>query len=284
MSNEPQFYFLKPPGLPISQRDNLLGRIVKNYANPTADYTPNGIPKNNVAFPAPPLSSGLRDATSVLSSSSQATAKALMTSLASLTKEKERDGSISFESETLEVVRLQQHGDTFDLLKATPEVRDKLAKYVRIGGRAYFVVGLLIWKDARFSAGAGSSERTLATAKVPVDAAVMAATGGVPVPIGSVELDVEGSRSTKSSLDATAAGEQIIGVEYRLIKREFFGIGSTAKVSDSQVRYEGGKYYGKGANDDDDDDDDNDDDDDEGPEDTLKGVTLTEEAVVGNAS
>jgi hypothetical protein len=280
MTDEPRFYFLKPPGLPISERENLLARIVKNYANPTADYTPNGSPRNLVQFPALPLSSGVTNAQSVLSSSSQVTANALMTTLAAFTKENGHEASISFASQAIEVMRLQQHTDTFDKLKSIPEVQEKLSKMVRVGGKAYFVVGLLIWKNTRFSTGHGSNEKTSITAKLPLDSVVTAATGGIPVPVGKAELTVQDANAASNALEADVMGEQIIGLEYRLIKRELFGLSSSLKVSSSAVRYEGGKFYGTEAREDDEDISDEDDDEQEDP---LRDVALTDDRVEGCA-
>lgn len=281
MADEPKFYFLKPPGLPISEKENLLARIVKSHANPIADYTPNGSPGNLIQFPAPPLSSGVTNVQVVLSSSSQTTAKALMTTLAAFTKEDSHEADISFASEAVEVVRLQQHSDTFDRLKTIPEVQQKLAKMVRVGGKAYLVVGLLIWKNTRFSSGHTSSDTISATAALPLESIVTAATGGIPVPLGKAEVTVQDANATRNALKASVKEEQIIGLEYRLIKRELLGLGSGLKVSTSAVRYEGGKYYSKGGEDEGEDISEEDDD---GQGSILQGVVLTDSRVEGCAA
>jgi hypothetical protein len=247
MAHEPQFYLLKPPGLPISQRDHLLGRIVKNYANPTADYCPNNRPCDSVSFVAPPLSSGLTNAQSVLSSSSERTAKALLTSLAALTRQKGRDAGISFSSEGIEVLRLQQHEDTFEALKSNLLIQQKLTKMLRVGGKAYFVVGLLIWKNTQFSTNQGSNKTASLTAKVPVEAALaMTAIPPSILPaVGPIQVELQASESVNSTLQATVDGEQIIGLEYRLVKRDLLGLGRNPQLTSSKMRYQGGKYYGE---------------------------------------
>jgi hypothetical protein len=136
MAESPQFYFLKAPGLPVSQSQHLLSRIVKAFASPTAGCTPNNKPCNAIQFLAPQLNSGLTKAESVLSSSSETTAKAFLTSLATLTKEGGNDASVSFSGEGIDVVRPQQHIDTFDLLKALPAIQQKLSKMNRVGVKA----------------------------------------------------------------------------------------------------------------------------------------------------
>jgi len=287
MTQEPRFYFLKPPGLPATEKDNLLGRVVKNYANPAADYAPNGSPQALISFPAPPISSGLTTVQVVLSSTSETTATGLLTSLATITRRRRDDADVSFASEGIEIVRLQQHEDTYDLLRAVPAVQQKLAKMIRVGGKAYLIVGLLIWRDSAFSTSSGSGKSTTTSLTLPVDAALAATTGGIPVPIGPVGGNFGDSKSTSSTISATASGEQIIGIEYRLIKRDLFGFGSNTKMSSANVRYEGGKFYGTTKNDKEGTDEDEDEDEDEeesGDLGLLRGVVLTNQAVEGIAT
>ena len=53
-----------------------------------------------------------------------------------------------------------------------------------------------------------------------------AATGGIPLPVGKAELTVQDANATSNALKADVKEEQIIGLEYGLIKRELLGLGS----------------------------------------------------------
>ena len=287
MADDPRYFFLKPPALPITEKHNLLGRLVKNYADPIADYTPNGAPSTLIPFVAPLITSHITSVESILRSSSSSNAQALISALAAFGHSSSSGSDIRFTSERLEIIRLQQHDDTFEALKQLPEVKEKLPRMLRVGGKVYFVVAIVCWKNARFEFGTNSNQQTSLNATAPVGSAALGAVTGVPATmlsgIGDVEFKINQSSYGDHALRATAEGEQIIGLEYRLIRRSHWGLGKQVKMGEGAVRYEGGRYYGheermSGGDEGEEDEDEMDEEQDE-----LADLKLTDERVEGFA-
>jgi hypothetical protein len=190
--------------MPLLEMNNLLDRVVKSYANPIADYTPNGSPQKLIDFPAPPISSGLTTAQAVLSSSSRVSAKALFTSLVALTWQHADNATVSFESEGIEVVRLKQHKETFDFFKAVPAVEQTLAKVIPVGRKAYLVVELLIWRAATFSTGSASNKSTSVWVMLPVGAALSAVASWIQIRVVKIECLLEKDGLAPRTISSTS--------------------------------------------------------------------------------
>jgi hypothetical protein len=244
MVDDPRYFYLSPPGLPITEKPNLLGRLVKHYASPTADYTPNGSPSSLVRFAAPPISTHLASVETLLERSSSTGSTAFLSALSAFGRSSSTDTQVKYTSERVEIVQLQQHDDVFDLLKRVPEVRDKLRRMLRVGGKVYFVVAIVCLKDARVEVGAHVSGATGGRVNV---APVMGALGGVSGPLvqmSNAGVEVGRASSFSEVLRGTVEGEQIIGLEYRVIRRSCWGLGNEAKMGDVLVRHEDGMWYG----------------------------------------
>jgi hypothetical protein len=208
-----------------------------------------------------------------------------LTSLLSAHRNRGRKGNVLVTGEEMRTVRLQCQEETFKALRKIPEVRERLSRMLRVGGKVFFVVGVLILRDFRVGVAHAEAKGNGAAVDVPVEATMMAAgvpPGTVPglgVLLGNVGLQHDNQTQRGLDLEGQVEGEQIVGLEYRVVRRSMGGFGGGAKVGDEKVRFEGGQYYGgQSAKSDNDDEDDGDE------EDELGDLALTGEWVEGYAA
>ena len=249
---EHHFYILKPPFLPSSTLPSLLARIVKNPAAPHADYTPSSSPASElVTFPAPPLTSSLLLPNMTLHSVTSSNAMLHLSTLLSAQRNQGREGNVLVAGEEMRTVKLQCQEETFEALRKVPEVKERLSRMLRVGGKAFFVVGVLILRDFRIGVAHAEVRGNGVAVDVPVEAAMTAAgvpPGTVPglgVLLGNVGFQRDKQTERGLNLEGQVEGEQIIGLEYRVVRRRMGVFGGGAKVGDEKVRFEGGRYYGR---------------------------------------
>jgi hypothetical protein len=284
MAEEPHFYILKPPFLPSSTLPSLLARIVKNPAAPHADYTPSSSPASTlISFPAPPLTSSLLLPNMTLHSATSSSTMLHLSSLISAQRSRERGNDVLVTGEEMRTIRLQCQEETFEALRKVPEVRERLSRMLRIGGKVFFVVGVLVLRDFRVGVVHTEASGNGAAVDVPVEAAMMAAgvaqgmVPGLGVLLGDVGLSSDNQTKRGLDLEGQVEGEQIVGLEYRVVRRRMGGFGGGAKVGGEKVRFEGGRYYGQHSAKVEDDEDGEEDEDEDG----LGDLVLTGEWVEG---
>jgi len=247
------FYILDPERLePASSAPKWLGRIVKNYADPIADFTPDD---PSLLITEPHHEVTISNATSFLSSSSSASVSGRLKDVASLVKTSAMSRGLDFSATSIKSIRMESHRMKFLKLCQDKNVREALGRMLPVGGRpAYMIVGLLIWTDTKFTESKISSQENETSLEVPVDLiAAVAAGAPLPAPLPSPGISVSGGRSTERKFTGVVEGSYIFGVEYRTVRRRKYAIfrNFTPTLDEHGPRVRGGNVFNGDGTDDD---------------------------------
>lgn len=231
MGDTPPYYILDPRRLlPASATSEWLGRIVTDFRDPRTDFTPSKPQR---------FTDGLVDeieATQVraeISRLGDTSVSAALTQVLNVTKGGGHSTGFSFETGRLKSVRLNNYRNVFRTMRDDAEVRDHLARALRPGGpAAYMVVGLLVWTDATIAVDQGRAKQLGAGAQLPA-MAVASAMAGVPLPleIGNPAVGVSSSDSYQSQLAMSVPGSYIFALEYKAIRRKMYALWPNAKAN-----------------------------------------------------
>jgi hypothetical protein len=131
-------------------------------------------------------------------------------------------------------MRLEDHEAIFQQLKEFPESKAWLDKHLTFRNRVFMVVGLMISTDAKIErTEERGKENTFSTKIEPGKLAEIL--GGLPSSLPSeevanIELAIKSMHSQQVRLKATAGGEAILAVEFRVIEKSKLGFGKEVKL------------------------------------------------------
>ncbi|KAF5971238.1 hypothetical protein FBULB1_9329 [Fusarium bulbicola] len=218
----PSFYLLPPERyLPASALSTWLGRIVKSYSEPDANFVPDD-PKPFVAheFARSIIANASLDALSKRNASFAAKLGATV----DVSRETSNGGGLSFTSSEVVCVRLQNYDQVFDRLIQHEETRSQLQRMLARGDNAGFMVtAVLIWQDATFTHSRERGVTTSAGVSVPVSTIVWSTTG-IMLPSELTDPGVSGSRGRQDTAEFSgeSAGSNIFALQYKAVRRSVF--------------------------------------------------------------
>jgi hypothetical protein len=260
---EPTFFILKRR-LPSPESIDILGRVVRQFRDPTFEYTPQSPAKSLTPeiFNQFLLSPQYDDSTHFTASASgDERLWGKLKGLFSLSFESVKGGSTIVTSPRITTRRLKQEIEYFKILKSVSEVRSKMLEMCSIGGKVYLIVGTLSIQTAMFKQTGKNHSIIKATGSLPLGAvaSAAAASGGIPLPIGAVDAQLGAGRSTSSDwtmeFTATATGpegdkdegaEEVFAIACREITRDWHGLGTDVKMRVKGPEYRGGQHFGEG--------------------------------------
>jgi hypothetical protein len=280
----PSFYLLKLR-LPAAESADLLGRVIKNFQDPTFDLTP--VSPSTKLTRAKYLLAPQYDDSAVL------TAKACrddrfatrIEGLLGLSRNSRNGGTAAIKSPRIITRRLKLERDYFNDLKAVPEVRTKILEMCPMNSKvSYLVVGTMSIQAAEFTWTGESHRSTTVEATLPTGQ-IAAAVGGVP-PAGNggdVQLELERSnlaewtrkfKTTAIGADGEPDGtaEEVFAICCKEVTRDWGGLGRGIHMKPKQVEYRGGQHFGSDV-------DDSDQDDEEAEISAAEGLQLTEDDI-----
>ncbi|SCO84051.1 uncharacterized protein FRV6_08178 [Fusarium oxysporum] len=196
----PSFYLLPPERyLPASALSTWLGRIVKSYSEPDANFVPDD-PKPFSTSPEKP--------------------------------------DLSFTSSEVVCVRLQNYDQVFDRLIQHEETRSQLQRMLARGRNAGFMVtAVLIWQDATFTHSRERGVTTPAGVSVPMST-IISSTTGILLPSEPTDPRVSGSQGHQDTAEFSgeSAGSNIFALQYKTVRRSvvqsFLGMDNTMMLKE----------------------------------------------------
>ncbi|MCJ1396675.1 hypothetical protein MMC18_009567 [Xylographa bjoerkii] len=245
MSLSPVCYLLKPERLePAASATSWLGRIVRHYAVPDADFTPEKPSKLLVDFTI--SETKIADVSVFMDNSDNGQLELQLAGLASTFRSRGKDSGVEFSTTSIRHVRLQKHEKALKAIISDGEVMEDLTRMLKPGGDpAYFIVGMLIWENATFVDSRSRSKGVGGSVELPVTTAVAASTGLV-IPDVDLKLAAESEATQKRTISGTSEGSSIFAFEYRTVRRSIFSIGSnfTPRLGGYGGRIEKDRVFG----------------------------------------
>ncbi|WXC61506.1 hypothetical protein SNK03_007380 [Fusarium graminearum] len=202
----PASFYLLPPErlLPASTLPTWIGRIVKSYSEPDANF----VPVDPALFVKGPLATSTIANASLAASSQRhkSLAAALGASTCNASRETSQGGGLSFTSS--------------EIMCTKSELQRMLARGDNTG---YMITAVLIWCDATFTHSREHGIETSAGASVPISAIVMG-TSGIALPSEVTDPSVSASygRQDTAELSGESAGSHIFAIQYKTVRRSFF--------------------------------------------------------------
>lgn len=238
---DPTFYLLKSPHFPPAElMPLLLGRIVKNYASPFDDFTPQD-PRKYLDL-SPNVECKARNVSAVVSSAKEGSLGAKLTGIAEFSAHRNASASTNFETSIIRSVRVTSHSKAFKKLMEDEEVVNELKSWLNIGGTAYLIVGVCIWEDAKMDQ-KRTTDKGVEGSVTEAAGTVAAVMGGVPPTwmngIGDLVLDPKLKEQMTKTISAETEGNSIFAIECRKVIRYRTAIfkGFPPERSDDSPRY-----------------------------------------------
>lgn len=275
MGEKPVFYVLRRR-LPSSETPNMLGRFVRHFQDPTAEYTPEEPAKHidltNFILKTDDYETGDAENPALkVKSAKDDKLKSILRGLLSVSFSHAEQREMELDSPCLTTRRLKNFRTVFQTLKAVPEVRRAVLEMLPVGGKIYLVVGIMTFSTAIVRHEGNKSASNHTEAKLPIGNVVTAAVGAPPI-MGTQKVGVAVEQSSSTSSDwasrakVVAEGddaEEIFAVEYRVVTRDWAGLGKEPVYRPWAPAYRGGLTYGRSIDvnrSDEDDEDDEDED------------------------
>ncbi|KAK0513646.1 hypothetical protein JMJ35_004010 [Cladonia borealis] len=222
-TNDPVFILLKGPSFPLaSEAKAMLGRIVKNFAQPLAEYKPEDASTYNKLEPN---TTELSNAARIADVTSSKALKVKFLSIAEAFSSQENSQASVLKNSKISAWELRQQETVFQRLTKDPEILGQIKRWAKPKmDPAYMIVGLLIWQDAAMASVKAHTKRSEAAAKIPTGAAASAAiasTTGTPVSpevIGDIEGQKGKTAESVTFREAQSNDSRIFAVQYRNVR------------------------------------------------------------------
>jgi hypothetical protein len=215
----PSFYLLPPDRyLPASALSTWLGRIVKSYSEPDANFVPDD-PKPFVTHEL--ARSTIANASLAALSQRNKSFAAKLGATVDVSRETSNGEGLSFTSSEVVCVRLQNYDQVFDRLIQHEETRSQLQRMLARGGNTGFMVTVvLIWQDATFTHSRERGVTTSAGVSVPVST-IVSSTAGIMLPSELTDPGVSGSQGHQNTAEFSgeSAGSNIFALQYKTVRR-----------------------------------------------------------------
>ncbi|KAH6666033.1 hypothetical protein B0J14DRAFT_605159 [Halenospora varia] len=237
MTEAPAYFFLSPDQFESgSNASKWLGRIVKEYSSPNAEFAP----EDPSRYLAGTSEMDLFDLTRDQATKSATELYARIGNLVSLGHSGEKNAALAFETPCIRCVKLQHHAKVFERLQNDPETKAWLLQHLTTFGKpAFLIVSLLIYTDASITTVRNEGGNKNANLRLPLSAAV-GTTAGIPLPAIDPEGGARKSDLQESHAHAKTKGSKIFAFQYRILRRQPF----TVKLGHFGPKSESSKLFG----------------------------------------
>lgn len=219
---EPHYYLLRERNyLPASCVDTLLGRIVQNYGDPTADFCP---PESAHFEKGTLIRNSIRNFQIKGLGSSSKGPKIDMQGVLGLECTLKRSCEVDLTGEVLTSIRLQQHSELLRTMMQEASVRDQTTSWTNRslfkGPPVCMVVGLLLCRESQVSTVEEKSHEIRANGLIPIATGGLAAIG-VPLAAPLGDINIGGRHATAANVEVTGIIDElvIIGLQLRIVRR-----------------------------------------------------------------
>ncbi|KAK3899739.1 hypothetical protein C8A05DRAFT_36634 [Staphylotrichum tortipilum] len=230
MPDLPPYYILDPRRLlPASAAADWLGRIVVDFRDPHAAFTPDHPQRFTEGLV---VEDGAKDVQADISRSRSAAVSGALSELVSVSNGRGQSAGFSFQTGDMHIIRLSKYRDVFLTMREDPEVREYLARVLKPGGAAaYMIVGLLVWTEASLSVDREHSWRHGVEAQIPA-LGIASAVAGIPLPIeiGDPAVGVSSSNTARTRLAMSFPGSRIFAIEYKAVRRKAYAVWRNPKA------------------------------------------------------
>jgi hypothetical protein len=220
MAASDQFLLLDPKNcLPSQHITVLLGRVCENPNRPVADYFPQD-PTPFYRSSAAPFEVVSRSTSLVFGNSITSVARIHLDELLSLERQKSMSETANWTSEFARVFTLPQEREVLRNLLGDPQLKARADKWLDGGGSLYMVTGFVTLVSASCKIGdwEASDLGFKADISKALDKAILAL-GGVPVALPDLAAELRKQSGKSAEWSATYAGENIVAVRYRKLRR-----------------------------------------------------------------
>ena len=217
-SSSDSFFILEPfATIPADGYMSWLGRIVKNFQDPKANFLPESIDPSWI-----PHWEDLDDYTNVevlLKVARGSLAAVALQGLFSVSKTQDRTTNQSLKQERVRHVRLWQEEETLSAIIKDEAIQKKLGDWLHIKLPVYWIVGFLVSENVNFGQDHSTKNSTELKVETPINEITTAITGS-PAVLKEEPLKGEYKKSTadETKLRATT-GPRIFAVQYKTLRK-----------------------------------------------------------------
>lgn len=216
MTKKNSFYLLEPfQGIPVTNPEEWLARIVSDYRRPHAAYTPPKARKPYFQFHSDPDYSNIAR---VLNDISTTRVQLSLLDVLDISHEDFKSKKHTFHSRKVERLRIHQDATVLENTLSDENVASDIKKWdLDVFSPMYFVVGLLVTNDITYQSSENDGHRTKAEVD-PVKAASFVFGGTNPV-VPSAKISAADSHEQPQEAKTRASGKRVFAIEYRSFRR-----------------------------------------------------------------
>ena len=236
MSSELSFYLLHPfHTIPVDRHPGeWLGRIVKSYSDPRANFTPAAgysVSSSGTIDDDP----GFLNVEQLIHSASSKSLRLSLADMLSLGHSYDKTNSPSFQSRKIRRLKLLQEDDFRQRSLALDDVKVKLKDWHKLKQPVYMIVGVLIADQVRYAEEEHQGRQNEMEVKPPSEIASLSIGSPIPIP-NPGEVGISGSRDFKRAVKLTATGSRIFAVEYRVLTKRLLSTSGKIDVRPGGIR------------------------------------------------
>ena len=242
MASEPTFYLLPPFNtIPAKDPHEWIGRIVKFYNDPRANFTP---PRGNPAMEGVDIDDdpGFRKVEEIIDSASSESARLLLADMLHFTHSRSRADTPRFQSDKVRRLKLSQEDTYCKRALALDDVKAQLKEWHKINRPVYLIVGLLIADCVHYAEETMEGSSNEIGAKPPTRLTSLAVGSPVSMP-DIVEGSVSKTMQQQRGMKLTATGKRIFAVEYRVLTKRLLSMSGQVDMRPGGIR--GDRTFGQ---------------------------------------
>lgn len=245
MASGSTFYLLPPLNtIPAKDPQDWIGRIVKSYSDPRANFTP---PKDNPAIEGANVDddTGFRNVEEIVKNARSKSAQLLLADMLHFTHTRSTADAPHFQSAKVQRLKLLQEDTYCKRLLTLDHVKTQLREWHKINRPVYLIVGLLIADRVHYAEEAHEESTSMIEAKPPTQ--LISAAAGFPVSMPDIaEGSVSKTMEQQRGVTLTAMGKRIFAVEYRVLTKRLLSMSGQVDMRPGGIR--GDRSFGREEN------------------------------------
>ncbi|KAL8787689.1 MAG: hypothetical protein Q9195_007645 [Heterodermia aff. obscurata] len=216
-----------------------IGRIVKSYSDPVANYTPQGATAEAVINE----DAGFRSVEQIIDNTRSKSARLQLADMFTVSHSRSKTQSPHFEtSRVVHRIKLRQEEDYLTRVLGLDEVKVQMKKWHRLNAPVFLIVGLLVADQINYAEFKDEMLEKAIEGKPPSGLVSLAVGSPVPMP------DVAGASISKSLKEQrqtrlTAIGKRIFAIEYRVLTKRLLSMSGQLDMRPGGIR--GDRSFGK---------------------------------------
>ena len=235
MASDPTFYLLPPFNtIPAKDPREWIGRIVKSYNDPRANFTP---PRGNPAMEGVEIEddTGFRNVKEIIDNANSDSARLLLADMLHFTHSRSKADTPRFQSDNVRRLKLLEEDSYCKRLLALDDVKVQLKEWHKINRPVFLIVGLLIADGVHYAEEKTEENSNEIGVKPPTGLTSLIA--GSPVPMPDIaEASWSKTRKQQRGIKLTATGERIFAVEYRVLTKRLLSMSGQADMRPGGIR------------------------------------------------